>query len=422
MTETTPAAVVDNPAAAKSLFPPLTWPSVHFWAAGCHDLTYCIQRLYYAHGCDVEGDDLGVGINISAAIGKFWWYARHKISPLKDGYSVWKRARENHEWLALPTETIVVDVTMDLVAFAEFLNGYEVPADGIEFSLGISKFETVDADLELAMPDSLHWAGDVADAYAAKNAALQERVRKMEELDQRMQNLIASQAAQVKQAQLTIAEVLLSLIAAQGVALLLYASGVWGPTLSVIWQVATAVAAIGLVIAVETETAAKSEQHADDMSAVEAEYADLAAGTQQPTTGYRPAITAAQETRLDGYAGTAARMSGPSGVATVSSTMSPTAPRGTATPKRTLADDPIFLSGFSTVGAALAGIRAARTPGAPVATPAAAGPGRAATLTADREDATPEPSSPSTHRAPIEVTECDSAWLGEQSPLVRESC
>ncbi|MBY0441954.1 MAG: hypothetical protein K2Q25_07440 [Mycobacteriaceae bacterium] len=279
----------------KAQFSPETRSWLAIWGHGIHDLVYCFQRITDAAGDASQGYNTGVGVNTAAAVGKFAWYGRDKFPLLKQGAHNW---HNDDSYFKTPTPTFVVDVTMVLIAIVGMVNGFVPPNSGSDFSAGANILETVYTDLELAIPDPRDWSGAAAEAYINQNSALQQRARDMETLDYRMENAIAAQAAQVQKARLTISSILFGLIAAQGIALALYAAS---PSAAVIWQVVTSMAAIGLVLWIESETAIASQSHADTMADIGAGYDAVAAGKPLPSSLHQMQLPNAEQTMVSSF-------------------------------------------------------------------------------------------------------------------------
>ena len=288
----------------KSLYSPETRKWLTIWGSGIHDLVYCFQRISDAAGDASQGYNTGLGVNVGAAVGKFIWYGRDKFPVLKQGADNWKNSES---YFKTPTATFVVDVTMVVIAIVGMVNGFVPPDSGSDFAAGASAFETVYTDLELAIPDPRDWSGDAANTYTALNSALQQRARDMETLDQRMENAIAAQAVQIQKARLTISSILFGLIAAQGIALALYAAS---PSAAVIWQVVTAMAAIGLVLWIEAETAVQSQTHADTMDEIGTEYDAVAEGKPLQNSLHETVIPSSEQTVVRSFMDLFATMPG----------------------------------------------------------------------------------------------------------------
>jgi hypothetical protein len=238
------------------------------YLAGIHDLAYCFSRVGGAADSGVRQDWVGLGANIGALAGKAVWYAKGQSAALKT-------ALEATGKKILPTPTAIIDVTMVAVVVIDLMNGFGAPDSGSGFSSGVDKLKIVDGKLELAIPDSRDWSGSAADAYAAQNAALRALVANMQELDKKMQTLVANHGAQVKQAHQTLAILGFALVASQGIALCLYMIPIVGFEISFLFQVVAALAATTTVVVQETLVLARSMNAADDAAVVATEYAEL---------------------------------------------------------------------------------------------------------------------------------------------------
>lgn len=288
------AAVCADPTISQK-----TKEAAAFWANGIHDLVYVVQRIEGAIGSSYQGDETGEYLNIGAAGGKLTWYGRDKFPVLGTKIKEWQQIAVGSK--ILPTATFIVDITMVVIAMVDMTNGFVPPDSGTRFSSGSDKFETVYADLELAAPDPRDWDGQAAQAYADQNTALQARVQQMQDLDQQMQGLIASQAQQVEYAHTMITWILCGLIFAQGLALWLYTIPKIGADLSLFFQASAAVAAVVLVGLIEEQTHSMSQDHADSIDKIAEQYDAVADGKSLVSPLSQPTVRQAEETRVGSF-------------------------------------------------------------------------------------------------------------------------
>lgn len=264
------------------------------YLAGIHDLAYCFSRVGGAADSGIRQDWVGLGANIGALAGKAVWYAKGQNAALK-------AALEATGKKILPTPTAIIDVTMVAVVVIDLMNGFGAPDSGSGFASGIDKLKIVDGKLELAEPDSRDWSGSAADAYAAQNAALRALVVKMQELDKKMQTLVADHGAQVKQAHQTLAVLGFALVASQGIALCLYMIPIVGFEISFLFQVVAALAATTTVVVQETLVLARSMNAAQDAAVVATEYAELGKSAELGGSFAKIEIKGAEETKVGSF-------------------------------------------------------------------------------------------------------------------------
>lgn len=264
------------------------------YLAGIHDMAYVFSRVGGSVDSGVRQDWVGLGANIGAGIGKSIWYAKGQSAALKT-------ALEATGKKILPTPTAIIDVTMVAVVIIDLMNGFGAPDAGAAFASGIDKLKIVDGKLELSIPDSRDWSGSAADAYTAQNAALRALVAQMQELDKKMQTLIANQGAQVKQAHQTLAILGFALVAAQGIALCLYMIPIVGFEISFLFQVVAALAATTTVVVQETLVLARSMNAANDAAAVATEYVELGKSAELGGTFAKIEVKGAEETRVGSF-------------------------------------------------------------------------------------------------------------------------
>lgn len=238
------------------------------YLAGIHDMAYVFTRVGASVDSGYRQDWVSLGANLAAAAGKATWYAKSQTGALKT-------ALETVGKKVLPTPTAIIDVTMVAVAIVDLMNGFGPPSTAPQLLSAIDKLNTVDAKLEGAIPHQKVWSGDAAEAYKAQNELLRALVADLKELDGQMQILVAEHGARVKQAHQTLAILGFALVAGQGVALALYLVPIFGPELSMLFQVVAALAATTTVVVQETLVIAQSSNTADKFRAKATEYLAL---------------------------------------------------------------------------------------------------------------------------------------------------
>lgn len=230
------------------------------------------MRGWSATTCGCEEDWLGMSGHLGAAGGLSVMYAKDKISYFKNVLDGWSKGGH-----FLPTPTSIVDVTMVLVSLIDFFNGFELPDSGDIFGSGYYAFDSVHSTLELAAPDPAQWSGPAAQIYGEENAELAALVQQMQDLDTQMQEQIASQAAVVQQAHTAVGLGVAGLIVAHAIALALYLSPAYGPTVAFSWQLAAAAGICSGVLAFEAKAAEHAQTVADNVQSIGGDYDDLAA-------------------------------------------------------------------------------------------------------------------------------------------------
>lgn len=280
--------------------------------AGIHDLAYCFTRLQAGGGAAYSGDWVGLGANLGALAGKAMWYGRNQIKVLAD-------ALKTQGTKTLPTPTAIVDVAMVAISAVDLLNGFWTPDKGASFTSGADKYETVFLYLAEAAPDPRDWSGDAAKAYADATAALQALVQTMQDLDKKMQTLMADQGSEVAKAHNAIAVTLLGLVIAQGIALALYLIPVVGHEISAAWQIIAAFAACATVLAFEMFTLSNSMSLAHQIHAVALEYGEVAEKAIPTSSFARIEVTGAEETKTGDFAAISNNLSAFSAAPTVAS-------------------------------------------------------------------------------------------------------
>ncbi|OBF02123.1 hypothetical protein A5730_23960 [Mycobacterium sp. ACS4054] len=249
---------------------------------------------------------------MGALAGKAMWYGRNQIKVLAD-------ALKTQGTKTLPTPTAIVDVAMVAISAVDLLNGFWTPDKGASFTSGADKYETVFLYLAEAAPDPRGWSGDAAQAYADATAALQALVQTMQDLDKKMQTLMADQGSEVAKAHNAIAVTLLGLVIAQGIALALYLIPVVGHEISAAWQIIAAFAACATVLAFEMFTLSNSMSLAHQIHAVALEYGEVAEKAIPTSSFARIEVTGAEETKTGDFAAISNSLSAFSAAPTVAS-------------------------------------------------------------------------------------------------------
>ena len=271
---------------------------------GFHDLGYTVARLGGAAGAYTNEDWVGFGANLGAAIGKFGWYARDKIKFLAEGL---KKPG------ATPTPTAIVDVAMVLVTVLDLLNGI-LPADkGDKFALGKSEFENMQHLLEAAVADPAKWSGTGAEAYNTQNNIMLQLSKDMQDYDKQMGDLLKEHGTRVQKMHTDYAIMLMSLVAAQLVAMVIW-SLPWlgGPPASIKFQLVTVIFMSFAIFCLQGEVCLKSEQKSAKIADLNTKYAE--AGTKAEAVKNSGSfdtivVRKADEVKVSSFA--AIRMSGP---------------------------------------------------------------------------------------------------------------
>jgi len=163
---------------------------------------------------------------------------------------------------------------MNIVTYVDMLNGVASPTDGEQFNTGKLHLELADSKLEAAVPDRGKWDGDAANAYAAQNVTMRDLAQKMQRLDAQMPALLKQQADAVKEAHRCCLYSLMTLVLAQGIALLLWVNV--SPLVSTYFQLATVFPIASAVAYEELAAFLKSANVADAVDKLAADYNDVA--------------------------------------------------------------------------------------------------------------------------------------------------
>ena len=208
------------------------------WLRGAHDLGYVAARVQGAGGAASQEDWLTTVANAGGAAGKGLWYLRDKIPKIADGLKTKGPT---------PTPTAIIDVAIVTISVIDLLNGFLSADQGGALNTGKLEFENAVLNLKLANVNDSKWQGTGAQGYADQNKKLMELAAKMQELDGKMQEYVKDHAGHVNKAHQVIALSLMSLVLAQGIAILMWAFPIFGPGWSVAFQVLT-VSVIGLTV------------------------------------------------------------------------------------------------------------------------------------------------------------------------------
>jgi len=240
------------------------------------------------------------------------WYAKDKINYLVE---------KQKNLFKGPTPTYIVDIGIVAVAITDLINGFGEPTRAECLDTGKEQLDNVDLHLRLALPDEDKWSGAAAKKYGGQVRALQKVVQDMKEVDAKMQDLLQSQAHNVQIAHTTCAVTGLSLVAAQGIALALFAIPVKGPAISWAWQVAAVTAGIGAVVFAEEAAQYNSGIIAGRLEKVLKEYNSIAKRAEKAVQGTfaQIAVPGAQESTVGSFEAISTGMSGPSAMPTVPS-------------------------------------------------------------------------------------------------------
>jgi hypothetical protein len=279
---------------------------------GIHDLAYVFTRFGAAGNSGSQQDWIGFTANLGGAAGKTTWYLKDKFPKFE---ALLKKAEG-------PTPTYIVDLGMVAVAAIDLLNGFGAPTKGESLGTGKEQLENVNLHLRLALPDKDKWSGDSAETYRDKVTALQRLVESMKELDTKMQDTLKSQAGEVQNAHTICAVTGLSLVAAQGIALLLYFLPGDGPGISFFWQVTVVAAALLAVSIGQIKAGGSSVRNNTRLQQLAREYDSIAESARNAMlsgTFAQIALPGAQESTVESFEAISTEMSGPSDMPTIRS-------------------------------------------------------------------------------------------------------
>lgn len=257
------------------------------WLRGAHDLGYVAARFQGAGGAASQEDWLTFGANLGGAAGKSLWYLKDKFPKLVEGLKTKGPT---------PTPTAIIDVAIVTISIIDLLNGFLSADQGGALGTGKLEFENAELNLKLAKVNDSKWQGTSAQAYAEQNKKLAELVVKMQELDETMQGYVKDHAAKVNKAHQVIALSLMSLVLAQGIALLMWAFPIIGPGWSVAFQVLT-VTVIGFTVYFyEIDVLQSSGLKSDKMGELTVDYNSVAMRAEPLGTFSTILVAGADET------------------------------------------------------------------------------------------------------------------------------
>ncbi|OBG65088.1 hypothetical protein A5704_12750 [Mycobacterium sp. E735] len=132
----------------------------------------------------------------------------------------------------------------------------------------------------------------------------------MQDLDKKMQTLMANQGSEVAKAHNCIAVTLLGLVIAQGIALAMYLIPVVGPEISCAWQIIAAFAACATVFSFEMMTLANSMSLSHEIHATALLYGEVAEKAIPNSSFARIEVTGAEEATVGSFKAISDSMSG----------------------------------------------------------------------------------------------------------------
>ena len=268
---------------------------------GIHDMAYVVTRAGGAAGAGTQQDWAGMSVNIAAGIGKLAWYAKDKINFLAEGLKTKG---------PIPTPTAIIDVAMVAVTVLDLLNGIWPPDNGSRFLLGKSEFENMQQYLEAATPDPAKWSGEAAEAYAAQCAILLKLSKDMQQYDKQLADLLSEHAARVQKMHKDYAIILMTLVAAQLTAMILWAWPVFGPVASVKFQVITVLAISFSLLGLQGEVCVASERKSHTIARLAEQYAAAGKAAEPVGSFATIKVPGAQEARVSSFEAISASMSG----------------------------------------------------------------------------------------------------------------
>jgi hypothetical protein len=349
------------------------------WAKGIHDLAYTAGRANGAAGSIFQEDWVGLAANIGGGAGKFVWWAREK-------FDILDKAKLDAPG-PTKTPTYIVDLAMNVITYIDFLNGVADPNKGEIFDTGKLQLELADSKLEAAVPDKGKWDGDAAEAYAAQNALMRILAQKMQELDKQMQALLQEQADAVQEAHRCCLYSLMTLVFAQGIALLLWVNAT--PLASVKFQLATVLPIYAAVAYEELAALLKSSNVADEVDKLAAAYNDVTQSAPGKMSIPENEVPEAAESYISSFEAVSASMSGMSS----SSDMSTLASLVSTAGERVSADKRALLSALAGDGETPGDRTPVKTPEGTPETPVSTPPILAGLAAMSRQAAKPSGSA-----------------------------
>lgn len=278
---------------------------------------YLAARTQAGLGAGYQQDWVLVGLNAGAFVGKGLWYLKDKIKFIEEGMK---------QKGPVKGPTIIVDLAMLAIGIMDLLNGVLAPTQGDAFAAAVADFDAALPYLKLATPDSTKWSGEGADAYKAQVAKLTELITEMQALDKRMEGHVADHAEKVAKVHEVIAACLLTLVIAQGIALVLWSIPLpVGPPLSTGFQAVTVAAVSLTTLAYEGIAVHSSFYKSALIDSMAAEYTAVAEKAPIPGTFKTLPVPGADETKISSFEDISNSMSGMSamsGMPTFSSLLS----------------------------------------------------------------------------------------------------
>lgn len=275
---------------------------------------YLAARTQAGLGAGYQQDWVLVGLNAGAFAGKGLWYLKDKIKFIEEGMK---------QKGPVKGPTIIVDLALVAIGIMDLMNGVLAPTEGDAFAAAVADFDAALPYLKLATPDSTKWSGEAAEAYKAQVDKLTELVTQMQQLDKRMQTHIEEHAETVTKVHQVIAACLLTLVIAQGIALVLWSIPLpVGPPLSTGFQVATVVATSGVTLAYEGITLHSSIYKSALIDAMAAEYSAVAEKAPIPGTFTALPVPGADETKVSSFEAISNSLSGMPAMPTLNSLLS----------------------------------------------------------------------------------------------------
>lgn len=188
--------------------------------------------------------------------------------------------------MGLPTPTYILDVMGVVLVCVSFLNGFW-EEKGACFTTAKEQHENVKTNLlpRIAGPLDTEWRGDGADAYADMRTKLAAFVETMDGYDKEMKDLVANQAASVKEAVNCVSYSTLALIGCYAPAIALYLIPEIGPPLSYILQVVAALAVGMAVLIMELNTLDNSLDVSDKVAKLVIKYDALKTSVKNDMAG-----------------------------------------------------------------------------------------------------------------------------------------
>jgi len=219
------------------------------------------------------------------------------------------KGSEKAKELLANAKTEVLEVALLFVESMNVLNGFGQEEDGSKFVTAGAFFGTADEALKYAKPDD-HWQGSAAEAYAAENDKQAARVKSLEELDGKIQEILERQAAMVEDTRNFLGIWKGVITVSIFIALALYAYA--GPQASMGFQILVAFASIAAVAAKELLTAMASVSIGQEVDTLATQYQAVADAAHLPSeeTFFKIRAPQAVETKVSSFDAISNSMSG----------------------------------------------------------------------------------------------------------------